>query len=63
MGVVCILQDPVFISGFVWVSQQSTKSWWSLELPANGIIGTKKLAYEAASQDGSPETIKTLHLQ
>jgi hypothetical protein len=35
----------------------------SLVFPANGTIGTKKLACEAASQDGSPETTKTLRLQ
>jgi hypothetical protein len=44
---------------FSWVSQQGLKF---LVISANETIGTKKLACEAASQDGSPETTKTLRL-
>ncbi len=42
--------------GFSFVSQQSIKFQ---VIPANGTVGTKKLACEATSQDGSPETTKT----
>jgi hypothetical protein len=44
---------------FSWVSKRGMRF---LVIPANGAIGTKKLACEAASQDGSPETTKILRL-